>query len=471
MHGVAQTKDLTTVGTTPTATTTTPEKPKRTPEEEEALRNQFLLAINGYHVGEVEDDKLTKINEYVIQGDGIYLIVKNKIGKFVQRIHSHNFPGLPKQFEAENKVFLKVPLIPASIYYQIKAWFTDICTEMGDNEAFCQVYLNTHTGKYQVHVPKQKVSKASVNYDAEDTPATESDPDGKYLLVYECHSHNSMGAFWSGTDNADEKNTRFYGVFGQLDKEDYAEKHRYIILGKEVDIKREHIFDFSEEKKISKEEILNLLSNKSEDLVDKAEVLKLLNKKDEADYPESWTEQIELPTVYTGYSNYGGYRGGYGRGGGNALYSGQGGYGQQSGYSQHSAPVNQHGAAKKNTDIAGRRTSSYKSNFPGDTDWDPEGYWGDDYAGYDYEGETPSYLNDPRYFEEEDEEAGEISQAAWLESVHDAYDLTDLEGDEDAMETALSSFCNSLPTMYVPDLMDKLIDHGHEATCKAFWKA
>ena len=30
------------------------------------------------------------------------------------------------------------------------------------------------------------------------------------------HSHNTMGAFWSGTDNADEKETRLFGVLGKI---------------------------------------------------------------------------------------------------------------------------------------------------------------------------------------------------------------------------------------------------------------
>ena len=449
-----------------TGTPATTEKPKRTPEQEAELKRQFLLAVNGYHVGAVDDSNLTKINEYAVQGDGIYLIVKNKIGKFVQRIHKHDFPGLPKQFDAEHKVFLNVPKIPSDIYYQIKSWFTDICTEMGDNEAFCQVYYDTHTKQYGVHVPKQEVSKAAVKYDAEDTPAVEGDPEGRYILVYECHSHNSMGAFWSGTDNADEKNTRFYGVFGELDKDVHAEKQRYIMMGKEVAITKGDIFDFENEKTVSKEEIQDLLNNKSSELIDKAEVYKLLNRKqDKVEYPEEWTEQIELPKTYGYNYNYNyNYNNNYNRGGyqGNSYRGHSGhGYGNQS----SNTPVNAHGADKKNTPIAGRPTNSFPSNYGRGQAWYEEDYWDDDYEGFNFGDD-----NLANTYQEQSQEGQEVSEAAWLESIHDAFDLGEIEADEEAMEIAMSSFCNSIPTMYIHDLMDKLIDHGHEATCKAFWK-
>jgi hypothetical protein len=37
-------------------------------------------------------------------------------------------------------------------------------------------------------------------------------------VILDLHSHGNMGAFWSGTDNADEQGFRVYSVIGRLDE-------------------------------------------------------------------------------------------------------------------------------------------------------------------------------------------------------------------------------------------------------------
>ena len=43
------------------------------------------------------------------------------------------------------------------------------------------------------------------------------DYDDMGSAVVDLHSHNSMPAFWSHTDNQDERGLRFYAVIGRLD--------------------------------------------------------------------------------------------------------------------------------------------------------------------------------------------------------------------------------------------------------------
>src|SRR5690606_38499362 len=120
-------------------------------------------------------------------------------------------------------------------------FFREIMKRYRDAEAFVQVYWDLQEGKYICHVPKQRISKGSVNYDAtENLDAVNSE---RYVFVYECHSHNSMGAFWSGTDNADEKELRIYGVFGMLHTEDYKQLHRFFVNEKAVSVGLDLIFD------------------------------------------------------------------------------------------------------------------------------------------------------------------------------------------------------------------------------------
>ena len=257
--------------------------------KEEMQRHFYRSAID-YITDTVELSKLTKSINYALQGDGIYAIAKNRIGKFILRIVEREFPGLPKQFNG-NKLILDVPKIPSSVYYQIKKFFTDISQSMGEAEAFCQVYYDLVEKRYIVHVPEQVVSKAAVNYDAINN-LNNANPE-RYILVFEIHSHNTMGAFWSGTDDSDEKDTRFFGVLGELDKEVIGEKYRTMVLGTYVDISKDIIFDFSKDNQIDKAAIFNLLNNIQEDKVDAKSVMDIINLRPEPSYPTSWRTNIK----------------------------------------------------------------------------------------------------------------------------------------------------------------------------------
>lgn len=61
-----------------------------------------------------------------------------------------------------------------------------------------------------------------------------------------------MGAFWSGVDDADEKETRLYGVFGCLNAE-HQTKFRVMVNGVAINLEYNHIFDFDKSTLATKE--------------------------------------------------------------------------------------------------------------------------------------------------------------------------------------------------------------------------
>lgn len=66
-------------------------------------------------------------------------------------------------------------------------------------------------GKFFVHyLERQQSSKYMVSYVFQIPIGT--------LLVMTIHSHNTMPAYFSATDNEDEKITGLYGVIGRLDR-------------------------------------------------------------------------------------------------------------------------------------------------------------------------------------------------------------------------------------------------------------
>ncbi|HET8686721.1 MAG TPA: Mov34/MPN/PAD-1 family protein [Methanosarcina sp.] len=115
---------------------------------------------------------------------------------------------------------------------------------------------------YFLHVPNQRISKAAVSYDWGDIPEGAS-------IIVDIHSHNTMGAFFSGTDNNDDSSSiRISGVFGNLQNSTPSTVWRFNYLNQKFDLKLEDIFEEP--------------------------------KKEELELPKEWLSRVAVstPTVY-----------------------------------------------------------------------------------------------------------------------------------------------------------------------------
>ena len=170
---------------------------------------------------------------FVPSSDGrIYEVRKNQIGTFIAEADSVSL------FSKVRAGFIPaLPKIPYSILSEIIAFFKTFVTEKSENEAMANIYWSFEEEKYRVHVPKQTVTKASV-----DTNLPDIDEE-KFLLVMEVHSHNTMGAVFSRTDDKDEIATRLYTVIGRLDKVFPDMTTRISVGGKHLVIDPAIVFD------------------------------------------------------------------------------------------------------------------------------------------------------------------------------------------------------------------------------------
>ena len=109
-------------------------------------------------------------------------------------------------------------------------------TANGNYEAMIHVLWNKETQEYRLAVPTQRVSKGAVSYDRDHI--MEGDE-----IILDIHSHNTMGAFFSGTDNNDDK-SGFYlsGVAGQLDKAKPAFVWRFNNGAEKIEVTADDIF-------------------------------------------------------------------------------------------------------------------------------------------------------------------------------------------------------------------------------------
>lgn len=274
----------------------------------------FWNYLNDIQYGQFKPELMTKANTWLVTRAGSWLVQKNKSGYYGIKKSDLGIPTLPATVTLPEAFFeLKYGKIPNAILQQIVTFFRDIMKKYNDAEAFVQVYWDLTENKYVCHVPKQRISKGSVNYDA--TENLDQTTPERYVFAYECHSHNSMGAFWSGTDDRDEKELRVYGVFGQLNKAEYANKHRFFVGEEQVDVDMSLVFDIPEvEKKyvvtwdkrqfIVKEDKLKLDEkpkyiyqdeNGKEIYVPLENVTPFKGPESKTEYPDSWFKGINVP--------------------------------------------------------------------------------------------------------------------------------------------------------------------------------
>jgi len=272
-------------------------------QRKEEMRKVIIEQHNDYHIITSQEDldnvKLKKLNTWTIDGDGVYLTVKNKIGEFTVKVADSDIRGLPSL--QRNQYKMSVPKIPSKIYYQIQSFFVDIADKMNNAEAFVQVFYDNEEKEYICRVPIQRVAGASVRYDAESTLSVQ-DPD-RYIFALEIHSHNTMDAFFSGVDDADEKECRFYGVFGRINDPVPKFVLRFVVNDSKPAVKPEQVFDFTERDEYPaewKENVKGLGESTGVTHLDETETTRIV-RPNESSWPNN--------NYYYGGNTYQGYHG------------------------------------------------------------------------------------------------------------------------------------------------------------------
>ena len=135
---------------------------------------------------------------YRVSRDVVVRVVKNKLFSGVVRVDD-----VPVEIEEGiNEIYL--PKIPLSVVTKIHNFFRYVYAEFS-SEAIVLIWYNFNTRKWAIEVPEQKVSGASCDYDRDQT-INDKLISGGFTFVGTIHSHGTMSAFHSGTDDKDEFN-------------------------------------------------------------------------------------------------------------------------------------------------------------------------------------------------------------------------------------------------------------------------
>ncbi len=148
-----------------------------------------------------------------------------------------SIPGYTEPKIEEGMNFLPAGKIPYALYEQVLAFFKKVMeVKTAELEAMIHILYNPEQG-YHLGVPPQTISKASVSYDWNYVPAGTS-------IIVDIHSHNTMNAFFSSTDNRDDGgNISFSGVFGKLKDREPETCWRFNYYAKKYEASVEDLFD------------------------------------------------------------------------------------------------------------------------------------------------------------------------------------------------------------------------------------
>ena len=178
-------------------------------------------------------EQSNKAIAYIPAQDGrVYEMRRNEIGTFTApSMHIAELEDIRAGFQ------MSLPRLPAALLTQIIAFFRRVCVDYGrDVEALVNVLWDREKGGYVLHVPPQRIDKASVETDLSAQP----DP-SRYLHVMDVHSHNTMAARFSRTDDLDEQAARLYMVIGRLDRYYPDIRCRFACGGRHVEIPAEQV--------------------------------------------------------------------------------------------------------------------------------------------------------------------------------------------------------------------------------------
>lgn len=296
-----------------------------------SLENIIAAQLTDRRFAPVNSEDLTKSVTYVTAKNGVFKVVKTPVALFkVKQIEfESSIPGLP---EMEEGVELLIPKIPFRKMAEILSWYRDINTK-DKTEASVLFFWNdkdvilpnlpglSAEGKLVTYCPVQKNSAALSDFTQDENVVWLRQ---NLSLLLETHSHNSMSAFFSGTDDANENMNQFYAVWGTVESEEPQFAFRWVCGDKKVECDPDLLIDwptlsyYEENKTIVKKKLSiydadDIISIKTKDEEEKEyEEISSIEKKEmikgpfkDVDYPEDWDNQhsTSVSRIYSkGYS-------------------------------------------------------------------------------------------------------------------------------------------------------------------------
>jgi len=177
-----------------------------------------------------------KVISIVPARDGkVYEIRNTEMGKFITPV-----TGCELLSDVRAGFIPALPLIPADLMMRIISFFRYFMGNGNEHEVLVNIYWDKQNREFIVDAPEQTVTKVSVESNENLDFAHD-----RYIHYMDIHSHNSMKAFFSAIDDADEKATRLYTVIGNLHEYFPDVKTRISNGGKFLEIDPAEVFELA----------------------------------------------------------------------------------------------------------------------------------------------------------------------------------------------------------------------------------
>lgn len=182
----------------------------------ENINGRSLMCVHFDQIDNPLDfEKLSFLN-LIFAGDGQFIAVSSKFGIVMEKIPTIKYKNLAlRKYEFDWSFQLFIPKAPKKMFEDILECFKYVNGKI-NNELLIIIYYDTIDNKHIMDIVKtQIVSGGSVDY----VYNKKYEMKDRYIKYLEIHSHNSMTASFSGTDNNDESNRTMYfcGVLGRID--------------------------------------------------------------------------------------------------------------------------------------------------------------------------------------------------------------------------------------------------------------
>jgi PRTRC genetic system protein A len=150
---------------------------------------------------------------YVLYEDGLYEVRHSDLATITSK--AKTVLGVVEK--GKEGIEWNLPPIPFILLQQTISFFRAVCKERNSSsEALVQIWWDREKKEYSLYIPEQEASAGGVH----PTSIHDEGNSGQWFRVGDIHSHGSgMGAFFSGTDDGDERNItteRVFGVIGRV---------------------------------------------------------------------------------------------------------------------------------------------------------------------------------------------------------------------------------------------------------------
>jgi proteasome lid subunit RPN8/RPN11 len=169
-----------------------------------------LFNMVEYYTSYKEAMKSKQPIRYAIAGNGLVVIESNVFGTFWTPVAKDTkISGLNP---VKPGFQLIAPKLSLELYYKIISFLKQAHRKY-NSEALVFIYYDPQNKTYEIVVPEQEVTGASVDYKKD----SQFELDGKVVFM-EIHSHPGVLCTPSATDDKDELDTRFFAVVSGMDQ-------------------------------------------------------------------------------------------------------------------------------------------------------------------------------------------------------------------------------------------------------------